>query len=76
MQDVPSLLLPYDSRPSPMVARPSAPQRATKGTQLPVVGTQVSDPVSAVGMVQMPVVDLPPLSARALRGSVRVSLGR
>ena len=76
VQDVPSLLLAYDSSPSPMVARPSAPKRATKGRQLPVVGAQVSGPASGVGMVQMPGVGLPALSARALRGSVRASLGR
>jgi hypothetical protein len=76
VQDVPSLLLAYDSSPSPMVERPSAPKRATKGRQLPVVGAQVSGPASGVGMVQMPGVGLPALSARALRGSVRASLAR
>jgi hypothetical protein len=37
----------YDKNPSPMLARPSAPKRATQGRQIPAAGRHVRDGASS-----------------------------
>ena len=74
VQDVPEMVRAYDANPSPMLARPSAPKRATTGRQIsmraPTVRTSPS-PVS-VQRIVAPSVGAPLLaSARALRVAAR-----
>ena len=74
-QDVPEMVRAYDANPSPMLARPSAPKRATTGRQIPVGVLPVRVSLSRAPIARIvapPVGALPPASARALRVAARV----
>jgi hypothetical protein len=74
-QDVSEMVRAYDANPSPMLARPSAPKRATTGRQISIRASTVRAPPSPVSVqrIVVPSVGSPPVaSARALRVAVRV----
>jgi hypothetical protein len=74
-QDVSEMVRTNDANPSPMLARPSAPKRATTGRQISLRSPTVWVPPPRVSIerIMTPPVSGPPLSsARVLRVAVRV----